>query len=291
MSIDRRITNGLAWAGVVLVVGVPLADVLSAQFIGAPEKPLSAQVAVIERVAPIPAPLNQRPAAAPVAKPETQLAVAPQAKPVAAEAAAKPTAVAAVAPAKPAAKPVVPAVSPTVTPAAQTADAVDAFLNSGRDLPSYITESSAAPVQVAAVKPSGTATVTAPAVAIDPIEVASIAPQKVAPVPMPLSMRPAPIAVALATEPTIVIPPGLTPAQPTAVVPPSDAVTAADLEDWETGPLADFLAQRQGANAYIDPGYDAGYDGDGFFLDEGPNRQRRDRIVDREADPFYFFVD
>ena len=30
MSIDRRITNGLAWAGVFIVVGVPAADLLSA---------------------------------------------------------------------------------------------------------------------------------------------------------------------------------------------------------------------------------------------------------------------
>ena len=44
-----------------------------------------------------------------------------------------------------------------------------------------------------------------------------------------------------------------------------DVVTAEELEDWESGPLSEFLAERgQGG---IDPGYDP----DGFFLDEGPN--------------------
>jgi hypothetical protein len=42
-------------------------------------------------------------------------------------------------------------------------------------------------------------------------------------------------------------------------------VTAEELEDWESGPLSEFLAERgQGG---IDPDYDS----DGFFLDEGPN--------------------
>ena len=260
MNIDRRITNGLAWAGVILVVGVPTADLLSAQFLGNPAMPAPAQVAVVRPIAPIPAPLSQRPAA-PVAKPVEQ--------------------VAAIAPAKPAVSPVKPAAA---TPAAQTADAVDAFLQSGRQLPSYITEADA-PAQVAAApaRPVISTTPAAPPAAVDPIEVASI-PEKVAPTPMPLSMRPQPVAVALARDP-VVIPPGLTPAQPTGVVRPPSTITAADLQDWETGPLADFLAQRQGGN--VDPDVDA----DGFFLDEGPNRPRRDRIIAREPRPFLFFGD
>ena len=83
MKIDRRVTNGLAWAGVLLVVGVPTADLLSAQFMGEPgagarrhRSPSS------ERVAPVPAPLSQRPAA-PVAKPDVQVAAVAPAKPAA----------------------------------------------------------------------------------------------------------------------------------------------------------------------------------------------------------------
>lgn len=257
MNIDRRITNGLAWAGVLLVVGVPTADLLSAQFLGNPAAPAPAQVAMVRPVAPIPAPLSQRPAA-PVAKPVEQVAV--------------------VTPAKPAVAPV----KPVVASAAQTADAVDAFLQSGRPLPGYITEaeSPAAASQVATTTPARpiiTTTPAAPPAAVDPIEVASI-PHKVAPTPMPLSMRPQPVAVALVRDP-VVIPPGLTPAQPAGVVRPPANVTAADLQDWETGPLADFLADRQGSSV----------DADGFFLDEGPSRPRRDRIIAREPRPFLFF--
>ena len=268
MNIDRRITNGLAWAGVILVVGVPTADLLSAQFMGSPASPEAAQIAVIGPVAPVPAPLSQRPAA-PVVKPAAQ--------------------VAAVAPAKPA----TPVAKPTAAPSMPTADAVDAYLQSGRPMPSYISEGNTppAPAQVAATTPTRPLITTTPAAqpaAVDPVEVAAIPPQKVAPVPMPLSMRPTPVTVALVQDP-VVIPPGLTPAAPNApvaVVRPPAAVTASDLEDWESGPLAEFLARRQG-NAYVDPNYD----GDGFFLDEGPNRPRRDRVIAREADPFVFFVD
>ena len=252
MSIDRRITNGLAWAGVFIVVGVPAADLLSAQFSGVPAP---AQVAVIEPVAPVPAPLSQRPDA-PVVEPATE--------------------VAAVVPAKPAA----PVTKPAVTPAAQTADVVDAYLQSGRALPSYITGGdapAAAPTEVAATPPARTPIITEPAAepAIDPVEVAAIAPQKVAPVPMPLSMRPKP-AVA-AAPPVVVIPPSVG-------LPPAN-VTAADLEDWATGPLSEFLAQRQqqAGNAYVDPGYDP----NGFYLDEGPNRSRA-RVIAREVDSFFF---
>jgi len=281
MSIDRRITNGLAWAGVLLVVGVPTADLLSAQFMGASASPAAVQVAVIERVAPVPAPASQRPAA-PVVKPAAQVAVAAP-KPVADP---KPVATPVAAAAAPVAK-------PAVTPAAQTADAVDAFLQSGRPLPSYITEAgaSAAPNQVAATPPARPV-ITTPAptvgsdVRVDPIEVAAIPPQKVAPTPMPLSMRPQPVAAV--PQQAIVIPSGLTPAAPAVIVRPPANVNAADLDDWETGPLSDFLAERQAGNAYVDPGYDP----DGFFLDQGPNRRQRDRVIAREVEePFFLLFD
>ncbi|MBU1334073.1 MAG: hypothetical protein KJ944_06390 [Alphaproteobacteria bacterium] len=265
MTIDRRITNGLAWAGVLLVVGVPTADLLSAQFAGPSATVVREQVADIKPVAPIPAPLSQRPAA-PVAKPVVEVAVA--------------------APEKPAA----PATKPTVRPAAQTADIVDNFLQSGKPLPSYITGggASAAPVQAAVTPPVRTPIVTTPAtepVAVDPVQVASIGPQKVAPVPMPLSMRPQPVTmpvVAVAPD-DIILPP--------ALVRPPASVTADELADWEAGPLSEFLAsrQRQGQPAVVvDPEYDA----DGFFLDQGPNPGRRgDRVIGWQDESFSFFAD
>lgn len=242
MQIDRRITNGLAWAGAILVVGILTADLLSAQFLNGPSA-ATAQIAVIEpTVSPVPAPAAQRPAAPAVA--------ATVEKPVA---------------------PVVlkPAVAPT-----KTADVVDAYLQSGKPLPSYLTDGAAAkPVAARPVIVTPAAPVdTAPAEA-DPVQVASI-PAKIAPVPMPLSMRPAPVtmmpvAVVPSPEPLVIWPANAAP------LPPAN-VTAQDLEDWETGPLADFLARRQ-QQAEADPSYDA----DGFFLDEGPNQRRpkRDRLV------------
>lgn len=265
MNIDRRITNGLAWAGVLIVVGVPAADLISGQFERASAAPAALSVAVVEPAAPAPLPLSQRPAA-PVVAPAAQVAVAAPVAPV--------------------------AVKPGAMPAAATADAVDSYLQSGRTLPSYITGAPAAPAQVAVTAPVRTPIITTPvavpvAPTVDPVQVAAIPPQKVAPVPMPLSMRPQPVAVALVRDP-VVIPPGLTPASPAGAVRPPANVTAADLEDWESGPLSEFLAQRQGGNGFVDPNYD----GDGFFLDQGPNqRPRRDRIIARESDAPFFLID
>ena len=290
MRIDRRVTNGLAWAGVFIVVGVPTADLLSAQFLGGPAEPQPQVAAVMAPVAPVPAPLSQRPEA-PAAKPAATAvaAVTPAPKPVPV---AKPepaaTQVAAVTTPKPAAQPA----KPSVTPAAQTADVVDAYLQSGKKLPSYISDEGAPaePAQVAATPPARAPITTAPAAsapttqpaAIDPVQVAAI-PDKVAPVPMPLSMRPAPVTAPIATAvgpaDPIVIPPTVN-----APVPPAN-VTAADLADWESGPLSEFLAQRQGGG-----NVDAYYDSDGFFLDEGPKPRRRDRVV-APVDDFVWFVD
>lgn len=260
MKIDLRITNGLAWAGVALVIGVPTADLLSAQFSG-DAAPVRQQVAVVSEVAPTPAPLSQRPPAA-VAKPATE--------------------VAAVAPARPVADP--------VSKPAPQATAAGSQLPSGKPMPSYITGGGAvtAPAQVAVTQPARPTIVTTPVVtapAVDPTQVASIPPQKIAPMPMPLSMRPAPITVPVAvTAPSaIVLPPELTQrANPT--------VTAADLEDWETGPLSEFLASKQaqgGSSATVTTDYDS----NGFFLDDGPAPVRRDRVIGWEDQGFSYFAD
>lgn len=245
MNIDRRITNGLAWAGALIVVAIPTADLLSAQFAGKPEA--TAAAVVLPETAPVPAPLAQRPDA-PVAMPEPKTA--------------------AVTPAKP------------VEPVAKPADVVDSFLQSGRALPSYITGAEAPAAVAVVAPPARTPIVTAPAATPAAPTVAAAVPQKVAPVPMPLSMRPKPVAVALVRD-AVIVPPDLSPVLPVGTIRPPANVTAADLEDWETGPLADFLAQRQAGNLYAEPGYEAG----GFFLNEGPGGVR---VIAREADPFFF---
>lgn len=246
MKIDRRITNGLAWAGVAVVIGVPLADVITGQLMG--DKAASApQIAVIE------------PANAPVA----------------------------------------PAAAGNAS-----GGAVDTFVQSGRKLPSYITGGDAAPQQAAkpATAPAPTASVapapaattqpnTAPTITNttpSPVDVAALPPAKVAPVPRPLSMRPkTPVAVvAPSQQPLIIPPPGqnLGVVQPPALVQPPVTVTATDLEDWESGPLSDFLASRQRQ------GQPSASDGsNGFFLDQVPNNvQPNGTYVGPVTDDFYY---
>lgn len=256
MQIDRRITNGLAWAGAALVVAVPLADFVTGQLTTQKQ----AQVALVETavVAPLPAPASQRPHAV-AARPTVTTPAAPAVKPVPVAA--------------PQPDPVTTA--STDRPASGSGDAVDAFLKSGRALPSYISDAPSSPAastdsaQQPIAVPASAVTVptqpaTAPVAAPTTVTVAAVAPARVAPMPMPASMRPAtPAPVLIVDEPAV---PVVTP----------DMVSASDLEDWESGPLSEFLARRQqqGGAVLVDD-----YDPDGFFLDQGPNSEARMRVV------------
>ena len=275
MQIDRRVTNGLAWAGALIVVAIPTADLVTGQLMGGGERP--AQVAMVDapvavpasKVAPMPAPLSQRPAAPQVAA-ATPAKVDKPATPVVAK--PSPTTQVAAAPAAQA-------------PATNGNDAVSNYLKSGRALPSYITDSAAASKPAVTTQPAPSsmpaqvattpAPTQAPVVTEDPVVVGAIEPQHIAPTPMPLSMRPRPVATATPTQ-TVVRP---------SVVPPAE-LTADDLSDWESGPLSEFLAKRQGRAAQAKP-VPADYDSDGFFLDEGPNRNG-DRLIGPAA-PFGFW--
>jgi len=262
MQISRRVTNGLAWAGLILVVGIPSADIISAQVMG--EGPT-------ERAAVVGKPLV------------LDTAEKPRLNEVVTEKAA-------------AAAPVPQTASEPVQVAEAGADPVEQYIQSGRKLPSYILDDGASATAAAqpaqAVEGDLVPATQAPAVgtaaapdggavaspATDRVETAAIDPtQKVAPVPMPLSMRPAPMQAAT-TSPTLIIPedertanlPAIMPDNDFPVVPPADVepagdiVTADDLEGWESGPLSEFLARRNGGS------YEPDYDPDGFFLDEAP---------------------
>lgn len=265
MKIDRRITNGLAWAGVLLVVGVPAADYISGHFMG--DRSSAPQVAVIEPADQAPANAGQT---APAAAAQTQVAA-------------------------------------NATPAAG-GTAVDNFVQSGRKLPSYITGGSDTPAPAkpavstpVPAKPAATAP-TAPAATTPvrpPIATAPTTPQpaantpvaavptvKVAPVPMPLSMRPRSVAT-VTQQPR-------TPAE-TVIIPPSVAptygpdVSAQDLEDWETGPLSDFLARRDGgqrARPQIQQPPADPYYPNGGYLDQ--IQPQGDRYVGPVGSPFPF---
>lgn len=239
MKIDRRITNGLVWAGVVIVLGVPAADLVSAQLAGPAAPQVASAVPQPVEPQPKPAPATQAPAPAPTPKPEVPKPVAPQ--PLAA--------------------------------APQAGDPVQSYLRSGRDLPSYISD---APAPVASTPaPVEPVTPAAPEPASPVVETAALPPSKVAPVPMPHSMRPRPVEVPLIVDTPAVLPPAR-----------MGEVTAADLEDWETGPLSDFLARRARERGEAAP---SDYDANGFFLDQGPNnRQPQRSYLVGPADDYYF---
>jgi hypothetical protein len=281
MQINRRITNGLAWAGLFVVVAVPVADAVSRQLMGDEPQFAVATVAELPREgAPVPAPLSQRPHA-----PEIKTA--------------------AIAPAQPAVvKPVAPAVS-AANPV------VDSFLSSGRKLPSYITGGDAEPAQAVVasppakpVVPAVTKPVVAPVetaivaptnpviapeapVAIDPVEVAALTPANVAPMPMPLSMRPTPVTRPLASMQTnedIVLPP--------EVVANNNARPAVvdDLRDWESGPLSEFLARRQAQQRSSATVTSDGSFQDGYYDDsDAVRRPRRDVYLGPVQDDAVFF--
>ncbi|MNL37997.1 hypothetical protein D3C87_1601760 [compost metagenome] len=104
---------------------------------------------------------------------------------------------------------------------------------------------------------------------------ASVTRTRIVTFPTPVSERPAPMPrTQVAAQPPLIIDT------------PEPVVTAADLEDWESGPLSEFLAGRQG-QARPAP---SDYDEDGFFLDEGPNStaryQRFPRAYDGNFYPF-----
>lgn len=248
MKMDRRLTNGLAWAGALLVIGIPAADYLTGAFAGTPS------VAVID-AAPV---ATETAVVASPATPAPMVADAPKAAPTPA---AKPQAV------------------------ANASDPVSTFQQSGKTLPSYITGGgSAAPVTQPATTPAAqqpTQAVATPApIATTPAPAEQVAalPAKAAPTPMPLSMRPQPVSVPLASnQPLIIDQPTAAPIMPVQQQ-SDDLITAEDLEEWEAGPLNEFLARRgQQSSATYRVQQNTpvpAYDSDGFWLDEGPRDQR-----------------
>ncbi|WP_338720019.1 hypothetical protein [Devosia sp. XK-2] len=246
MQIDRRITNGLAWAGALLVVAIPAADGTLRQFSG----PRAPTIAVLDEqalpAASMPTPATERPQSVAIAEADARPAEA---------------AVAPIAEAKPA---LAPAPDPVTTAAVNARvlgnDAVDSFLQSGRELPSYISDrGSTEPAEIASPEQTEPVAASAPEPAAD--SVATVSRTRFVTFPTPVSERPVsvPRSVVAASAPLIVETPDI-------------VVTAQDLEDWESGPLSEFLARRQSGGAPADMG---DYDPDGFFLDQGPNSRAR----------------
>jgi hypothetical protein len=267
MPIDRRITNGLAWAGAVLVVAIPAADFVIRQTSPQPQP----QVSVVQ-----PQPQSTVPDAQPspdVAMPVQPVTGSTESEPVS-EVDADPIVTAQTRP----------------QPASSSGDPVDSFLQSGRDLPSYISGGSpasatspvpsarppaaAAPQQQASVQP------TAPAASQPQSNAAPVPParpQVNVTLPTPVSQRPPSVPQSQAR------PVAPAPSQPPLVIRESNEIyTAEDLEDWESGPLSEFLANRGQQPA------DNEYDADGFFLDEGPNNAGSQQFPRAYGEGFYY---
>jgi len=218
MELRRQLTGALAWAGLVLIIAVPSAELVRAKFFSKGTGAVASDVADTPVVTP---------AVEPKPKPATIASTTP------------------VAP-QPALKAITVPVTPIVAEPTNGGDAVKDYIAANKKLPDYITGSTStkpvasAPVQqlpptVQASAPTAVATISpAPAVtaaptavavapapdAVDPSSVASVDAQPVVPdvppVPMPASARPKPQA--------------LTP-----------TVTEADLKDWKSGSLEDYL--------------------------------------------------
>jgi hypothetical protein len=273
MQISRRVTNGLAWAGVALVVGIPAIDAVT----GGPGEPRTAQVSLVsgptQAVAPTPANRPQPAAEIPAQPAAVETAAAGNAVDSFVQSGRPLPAYISDAPAQSASasEPQRPAPAPTTpaAPAPTQTVAVPGMVVTAPTPPRTEQTATQAPIETAALseQPSPTAQ-----------------PARVAPTPAPLSMRPQPstrptqTAVTTSTQPSpapglvstpgfnpqIVIPDTVvtgtvTPPPSGAIVPPASVpgggdvlIGPADLNDWESGPLSDFLARRQGqSDGYI----------------------------------------
>lgn len=256
MKLNPKVTGGLAWAGLIVILAVPSAEMLT--------KPQAESASVITSgidpvktadIAPQPSPSANRPAA----------------------------------------------------PAAASDDPVDAYLASGKKLPSYISD---APAEVASTKPAPVTKLVVPTTPTttareEPVaEIASVestgAPA-VAPQPYPASMRPRPEPVATASltptqEEPLIIDEDVVARREAAVArvldepvqsggfnePQSNRIVTGDeLEEWDSGSLAEYLERRGLISEAEAQANSSDFDDDGFFLDEGPNNSDGRRVIRR----------
>ena len=252
MKINPKLTGALAWTGLVLVLAVPAANMLT----GEPEA--KANLTSDTR--------------------QVQTATA-----------------------KPAGKPVVPAVESKPSAVVETASAGDGavtdFVKSGKKMPSYISGGDSPAVDTAStpkapaakpgtitINPDGTIKKPTTVPALTPVrpDVASVEQPVVAPTPLPASARPKPQTVttlpAPAEQPLIIDENAVAstgPLPPSDIVPDDQLVTGDQLEEWDSGSLADYL-ERKGLMS--DASQAAPATDERFFIEDAPNN-RRSRVI------------
>jgi hypothetical protein len=272
MRLNSKVTWGLAWTGLAVVLAVPSADYLTGQF-GTTGKTAAVITSTTEPVTPaVPAaPSTEAPRqVATVTTKVTKTGVT-----------------------------IIPAT--TAKPsgsAAPVLDPVDKYVKSGKPLPDYISDDSSSEETATTAPPVTPAAPSVPAKTSEesPTQVAAIEPTPVAPVPFPA--RPA-----ILDRPSTVAP-----KDPTVIVDESALATQADGStmprqlDVNAGPLPpagipdDWKSIRERRltrflerNGLVDDGVDssasivviqrppADYDPDGFYLSDGPNNARAER--------------
>lgn len=272
MKLNSKLTGGLAWAGLIVVLAVPAADMLMGR-----DKGATGTDAI--RTAAVPAAATKAPVAT----------TAP-------------------APVK------VPAIE---TAAVKGADPVDTYVQSGKKLPSYISD---APTEVASEKPAPATKLVVPGVpttttavrppvettgTVKPVDVANVKemrPDLVAPIPYPASKRPrvpltaspaATVPVVAATEKPLIVDEGVVQRRDEAVARvldddalPPRRVEADQLEQWDSGSLADYL-ERKGLMSGQAQASNPDFDEDGFYLEDERSSARVVRRVRRND--FFFF--
>jgi hypothetical protein len=236
MKLDGKMKGGLAWAGLVVILAVPAADML----VGKSGANTAATATAVT-------------ASVPSAKPTLKLPVAKT--------------------------PAVTSTDPIQTASVQDGAVVDKFVKSGKKLPSYISDGDAVATETKQPVPTLKPVTTTPA--ISPTEVAT-APVGDPPIPLPRSARPKATQVAsLPTEeqPLIVDETKVKQQERAAVVPfpmsdEDNVVTGDQLEEWDSGSLADYL-ERKGLLTETSQQASDQYDPDGFYLEDGPNKPKR----------------
>ncbi len=269
MRLNSKVTWGLAWTGLAVVLVVPSADYLTGQF----GKHANTAAVITSTTDPVSQPVLS-----------TMSASGPQ------QVAAVTTKVTKTGVSIIPATPAPPASTGSVAP---VLDPVEKYVKSGKPLPDYISDGGR-PSTTAATAASEAPALTTPSSAETPTQVAAIDPAPVAPVPFPgrpaLLDRPAKV---VSKDAPVIVDESALARQPVETMPTQLDVNAGPLppagiaDDWRSireRRLARYL-ERNGL--IDDPGSSASivviqrptsdYDPDGFYLSDGPNNDRAER--------------
>lgn len=259
MKLDGKVKGGLAWAGLVVILAVPAANmVVGNQNGGTANAVTSADAGATKPLLKVPA------AAKPAATDPIETASAATGEDAVDKLLAKGKKLPSYISDGDTAVPAKPSAPVALKPAAPVASKPNA------------------PVTLKPISP------TTPIKA--PTEVASVAPTEAAPVPLPRSARPKATAVASlpAAEKPLIVDENKVRQQENAGVEPfplsdGNVVTGDQLEEWDSGSLADYL-ERKGLLSQSSA--EDSYDPDGFFLDQGPNKKKKRPVVEED---FFLF--